>query len=268
MARGVALVVGVAIGATLIALARLCRLPTAALLRGLHELILWCFNLRVHWRGAAGEALAPPGSAPVLFVANHVSYLDVFALGASLDASFTAKSEVAGWPVLGKLATLQDTLFLRRDPRRAREQVAVLRTALRKRSHVLFAEGTSTPGTMVEPFRSSLLAAADEAAIVPLTIAYTHYDGEPMTDAERDRYAWYLPMPFGSHFLHGLGRRAARVEVTVHQPVTLAEFGLTGAGRKACAQHCETVVRGALLNSLGLEREIVPTHYLEATGRG
>ena len=67
------------------------------------------FGIRIHVRGE----LATDG--PVLYVSNHVSYLDVFVLGAKVPASFIPKAEIAGWPVFGRLAKHQNTLFFERN---------------------------------------------------------------------------------------------------------------------------------------------------------
>ena len=64
--------------------------------------------------------LATDGS--VLYVSNHVSYLDVFVLGVKVPASFIAKADVAGWPVFGSLAKYQNTLFFERNTRRAADE--------------------------------------------------------------------------------------------------------------------------------------------------
>lgn len=197
-----------------------------------------------------------------LYVANHASYLDVFVLGSLIDGSFIAKSEVAGWPVFGKLAGIQNTLFLTRKSTRAVSQVEQLATRLKAGRMVLFPEGTSTPGGHVEPFRSSLFAAGaqrngPEPKIQPVTVAYTHYAGKPMSQPERDRYAWYLPMTFGPHFLAALGLQAAQTSVVFHPAVTLSAFD----SRKECATHCEEQVRAGLLSALDATTETCPTDY-------
>ena len=201
------------------------------------------FNIRITTTGTLHTA------PPTLYVSNHVSYLDVFVLGAWLPGSFIAKSEVSGWPVFGKLAKLQNTLFFERNVRRAADQIAIMREHLANgKSLIFFPEGTSTPGTHVEPFRSSLFQAAEgeDTVIQPVSVAYTAYDGEPMTQAERDYYAWYLPMTFLPHFLNALGLRRAEVELVFHEPVRVADF----ESRKACAAHCEHVVRDGLQRAL------------------
>ena len=202
---------------------------------------------------------------PVIYVCNHVSYLDVFLLGSVVPGSFIAKSEVASWPVFGKLATLQNTLFFERRTRRAASQVKQMQDHLLHKSNlILFPEGTSTPGTHVEPFRSSLFQAADLEGIriQPVSIAYTHYRGERMNQNQRDYYAWYIPMPFLSHFANGLGLGKSQARLVFHPPVSLSDF----ESRKACALHCEQAVRKGLLEAIDESSEIRPEKYLAAVG--
>jgi|AntAceMinimDraft_1070359.scaffolds.fasta_scaffold100711_2 hypothetical protein len=95
----------------------------------------------------------------------------------------------------------------------------------RQSNLIFFPEGTSTPGTHVTNFRSSLFAAAadGDTYIQPITIAYSHYNNRRMEQAERDSYAWYITMPFLSHFLNGLGLGPASVALICHEPVKLAD---------------------------------------------
>ena len=185
------------------------------------------------------------------YVSNHASYLDVFVLGGVIEGSFVAKSEVAGWPVFGKLAQLQNTIFLERKAQRAAEQVELLKQHLDNgTSLIVFPEGTSTSGDYVAPFRSSLYRAAEGRMIQPVSVVYADYQGQPMNKAERDRFAWYLPdskvavpnRAFLPHFLEALGLKPSTVHIMFHDPFRMS----SGADRKAIAQQCEDVVRRGL----------------------
>ena len=112
-----------------------------------------------------------------LLVANHLSYLDVILLSALTPCVFVAKSEVAGWPVFGWFARMAGTIFVhrgnRRDTVRAKERI---QAALRNGALVvLFPEGTSSDGSRLLPFKSSLLEAAIGAR-VPVTVAALHFE--------------------------------------------------------------------------------------------
>ena len=213
---------------------------------GVYEVMLPMFHRGVCWiLGLKVKIIGETSSEkPTLFVSNHVSYIDIFVTGYMLSF-FVAKSEVANWPVFGKLANIQNTLFIERDPRKARQQIEVLRTHLRNRNNLtLYPEGTSTNGTFVEPFKPTLFAAADIAdgprvAIQPMTVAYTHHAGEPIVEqAVRDHYAWYAKMPFLSHFFGLMPLKSVRAIIYFHPVCYLDEF----ENRKACADHCQRVV--------------------------
>jgi 1-acyl-sn-glycerol-3-phosphate acyltransferase len=194
---------------------------------------------------------------PTLFISNHISYTDIFVLGGIAPGNFIAKSEVAGWPVLGNLARIQDTLFFERKGRHARSQVNVMRTHMTNGGNlILFPEGTSTEGTHVEPFKSSLFSATDleskqQALIQPVTISYTRYQGEPMSQDIREYYAWYGTTPFSPHFFEMLGMHSARVELIFHPPVKLNEF----ESRKSCAEYCQQLISKSLTATLDVNED-------------
>ena len=182
---------------------------------------------------------------PTLYVSNHVSYLDILVLG-RIKAFYIAKSEVASWPVLGTLARFQNTLFIERKAGRAKHQLDVMRDHLQNgRNLILFPEGTSTNGTVVETFKSSLFASASpqdedsyKVAVQPISITYTHHVGQKMDQAMRDYYAWYATMPFGSHFLALLALKNVDVKVHFH-PVTYVD---NFENRKECSDYCQRIV--------------------------
>jgi 1-acyl-sn-glycerol-3-phosphate acyltransferase len=192
---------------------------------------------------------APAGTGPTLFVANHVSYLDIVALSTLADLSFVAKREVASWPFFGWLARLQRTVFVGRDRRRVDDERDSLATALADgRALVLFAEGTSHDGTRLKPFKSSLLAVAELApegrplTVQPVTIAYTRVDGMPIGRHLRPFYAWFGDMELASHLWRVLGIGRVTIEIEFHEPVTFARFG----SRKALTRYCEETIGHAL----------------------
>jgi 1-acyl-sn-glycerol-3-phosphate acyltransferase len=96
----------------------------------------------------------------VLFLGNHLSWLDILVLAGASGTAFVAKDDVERWPVIGWLARLNDTVFIARASRASvRDQADALRTALGRGQPVaLFPEGTTDGGVEVLPFRASLLA--------------------------------------------------------------------------------------------------------------
>ncbi|WP_433785480.1 lysophospholipid acyltransferase family protein [Actinomycetospora sp. CA-101289] len=122
----------------------------------------------------------PPGA---LVVANHVSWLDVLALGAVAPVRMLAKREVRQWPVLGVMAACVGTVFLDRDRLRALPAaVAGLADALRAGTPIgVFAEGTTRCGRDLGPFRPAAFQAAHDAGapVVPVAVRYRR-DGVPL----------------------------------------------------------------------------------------
>jgi 1-acyl-sn-glycerol-3-phosphate acyltransferase len=106
------------------------------------------------------KVVGSPLPSHVLFVSNHLSWLDIMALAGAGGAAFVSKDDVARWPVIGWLASLNNTVFIARTERSAvRGQADALRNALDGGQPVaLFPEGTTEGGPEVLPFRASLLA--------------------------------------------------------------------------------------------------------------
>src|SRR5262249_20644445 len=142
-------------------------------------------------------------------------------------------------------ALLQRTVFVARDPRRVageRDDIAS-RLALGD-NLVLFAEGTSSPGTRVLPFKSALFAVAQATdadtplTIQPVSISYTRLAGMPVGRQWRDCFAWYGDMTLAPHLwrVFGLGRFTIRLDF--HPALDAGAF----ESRKALAQHCESLI--------------------------
>ncbi|MCB1397720.1 MAG: 1-acyl-sn-glycerol-3-phosphate acyltransferase [Rhodobacter sp.] len=185
-------------------------------------------------------------------VANHVGWLDIFALNAPQRIYFVAKSEVAGWAGIGWLARATGTIFIRRDARDARLQKEIFEARLRAGHHLcFFPEGTNSDGVRILPFKPTLFAAffthglADILSIQPVTLVYV---APPGRDARF--YGWWGELSFGAHLLRVLAqRRQGRVEVVFHDPVPIADF----ASRKDLARVCEDRVRAELTRRLPAE---------------
>jgi 1-acyl-sn-glycerol-3-phosphate acyltransferase len=187
-------------------------------------------------------------SRPVLFVSNHVSYLDIIVLGSVLDGSFVAKSEISRWPVIGALSRLHRTAFVERRASRAATQRDTLEVRLEAGdSLILFPEGTSGCGTHVLPFKSSLFSLAGSAkngreiTVQPVSIAYTRVNGIPTGRFLAPFCAWYGDMTMAPHFWRFLGLGRTAVEVVLHPAVSISEFG----NRKALAKHCQDAITRA-----------------------
>jgi len=136
------------------------------------------------WHRKMGQALGIPvqvyGTAsqrPALFIANHISWFDIHAIGGLLPARFLSKAEVGKMPIMGWLATRAGTLYIPRGGRTASLQaIQTMTEALKQnQSVILFAEGTTTDGN-VKRFHSRLIQSAIDAGceIQPIAIRYPH----------------------------------------------------------------------------------------------
>jgi 1-acyl-sn-glycerol-3-phosphate acyltransferase len=114
-------------------------------------------------------------------VANHVSWLDVFAINAAIPCAFVAKDEVREWPLIGWLCVRTETVFIRRGSRRAAHETAQTVAALMLSGVdvAAFPEGTTSAGDGVLPFHSAVLHGAilAGAAVQPVALRYTTADG-------------------------------------------------------------------------------------------
>jgi 1-acyl-sn-glycerol-3-phosphate acyltransferase len=200
---------------------------------------------------------------PTLLAANHVSWIDIVVLSSLFPVSFVAKSEVGLWPFFGTLARLQRTVFVERKPSRTAEHRDEIGRRLAEGGDlILFAEGTSSDGSRILPFRTALFSVAEREVggrpltVQPLTIAYTGVDGLPLTRRRRPQFAWYGDMELASHLWRALTARRIRVDVILHPPVTIAQF----RDRKALAAHCQNAVSEGLARALAgrLDEEVEP----------
>ncbi len=128
--------------------------------------------------GVEVRTTGTPHAGAVLFVANHVSWLDIPALHASApQARFVSKAAIAHWPLLGKLARAGGTLFIERERKRdALRVVHEVADALRGADAVaVFPEGTTGAGDTVLPFHANLLQAAivTGTAVQPVVLRYS-----------------------------------------------------------------------------------------------
>ncbi|MGC1495968.1 MAG: lysophospholipid acyltransferase family protein [Sulfitobacter sp.] len=241
--RAVCLALLVFGGLALLLLVRLFERPfcglnrpvTPHITRCVCRLSFWILGIKHHVRG---QPMVGRGAV----VANHSSWLDIFALNAAKRIYFVSKSEVAGWPGIGWLARATGTVFIERNPKKAREQTALFQERLLVGHKLLFfPEGTSTDGLQVLPFKTTLFAAffaselRDEIAVQPVSVIY---HAPPNTDARF--YGWWGDMSFGAHLLSTLApAKQGAVTILYHDPLLVSAF----KDRKSLALACEKAVR-------------------------
>ena len=201
--------------------------------RGSHRLarrVLEINGVRVTVRGGVP-------SGPVVMACNHLGYLDPIVIGALLPLTAIAKSELSGWPFLGKLAAHLGTLFIRRGS--PHHGAVVLRRALRRLAAGVpvlnFPEGTTTDGAEpLLPFRRGLFGIARRAGVrvVPVALRLDPPDA-----------AWVGGAPFLPHYWRITCRPSLHATVRFGEPVDPRAFG--------SAQACADDVRDQIERLLG-----------------
>jgi len=195
----------------------------------------------------------PAHGRPTLLLSNHISWTDIIAIGSQADVTFVAKASVRKGFV-GFMASLQRTLYVdynrRRDTQRTNKEMA---SRLASNSAVLlFAEGHRDLGDHVQPFRSALVGAAQQAmaeggaqdvAIQPVTIAYTRLQGLPVSRTERSGISGVASKSAKEVIRDLLQSGVKEVTVAFGTPVPLS----ADANRKVVTKQAEDEVRRMLV---------------------
>ncbi|MEQ1548190.1 MAG: lysophospholipid acyltransferase family protein [Chakrabartia sp.] len=176
----------------------------------------------------------------VLYIANHVSWLDVLVLSGRTGCAFVAKSDMAPWPIIGWLASLNNSVYVQREKRLdAGAQKIAIQAALETHQAItLFPEGTTANGNELLPFRSSLIASVtpppEGITIQPVAIDYGTIAAA---------IAWVDDEPVGKNALRVMSR-AERFPVILHflTPLDHADFD----DRKAIAAHSRDAIAARL----------------------
>ena len=202
----------------------------------------------------AGERVT---GRPVLLVSNHISWVDIVVLASIAPMVFVAKKEVASWPLIGAAAKAQKVVFV--DRTRRQQTPATVREIAERLSEghpvVLFAEGTSSDGNRVLPFRSALIgaiesacndAALGELTLQPMSICYTAFQGMPMGRIRRPAVAWYGDLDFFPHFAQFLATGVVDVTVSFGAPIAAT----AGDDRKEVTRRLEGTVRNMMASAL------------------
>jgi 1-acyl-sn-glycerol-3-phosphate acyltransferase len=218
-------------------------LPTAALLalplpgkaraqRIYCRLMLRSLGVRVTTSGGPIRNLSG-----VLVVSGHVSWVDIFVIGAVLPGSFVARADLIEWPALGFLARLMKVIPIERASlRRLPEVVRTIADRLSMgQTVVAFPEGTTWCGLGYGRFRPAMFQAAVDAGrpVQPLRLTYHHRDGQQST----------IPAFIGDDSLLESVRRVITARLTVCH-VQVQSLQLPGENRRDLTTRCEAAVRG------------------------
>ena len=195
-----------AVAFLLFALGSLLTLPAARVrLRWRQSWVRWWATGMCGLVGMRRHILGVPPKAPFLLVTNHVSYLDILLLHSVVDGVFIAKRDMRSWPLLGSLAQVTGTIWIKREIRRdALRVLDQIDAAIRRGDGViLFPEGTTSSGAGLLPFKPALLdwAAREQYPVHPGVISYRSESGAPPAS---ELLCWWGGMTFGPHLLRVL----------------------------------------------------------------
>lgn len=205
-----------------------------------HRSLAWLIRAQVRVEGR------PHVGGPVLFVCNHISWLDIVVLSTVVPVSFVAKKEVDGWPFFGLLARLQRTVFVERN---ARQKTAQHRDEMFERlqagdSLILFPEGTSSDGLRILPFKSAFFALAEQPVrgqalmVQPVSLGYARLNHMPVGRRWMQLFAWVGDEDLLPHLWRFLKAGPCEAVIEFHKPVSISDF----KSRKEMAAFCHQVV--------------------------
>ena len=181
----------------------------------------------------------------VFFVANHLSWIDILALAGASGTAFVAKAELAEAPVVGWLASLNRTVFVKREHRMGvAEQINALKEALVDNwSVTVFPEGTTTDGQSLLPFKTSMLSVLEPpppgVLVQPVILEYG-----PIAE-----WIGWIGQESGTNNAKRVLARRGTFKVMLHylEPFSPEDF----RGRKAISQESRRRIEEALVDILG-----------------
>jgi 1-acyl-sn-glycerol-3-phosphate acyltransferase len=135
--------------------------------------VFHCLGAELVVKGAAH-----PGAK--LIVGNHVSWMDIMAINATVPSRFVSKAEVGQWPIVGRMVTLAGTIYLERARRRDAMRAMGLLTQTLRDGHTaaVFPEGTTGDGHRLLHFHANLLQSAIDADVPVQPIAIRYSDAQ------------------------------------------------------------------------------------------
>jgi 1-acyl-sn-glycerol-3-phosphate acyltransferase len=195
------------------------------------------------------EVYGRPPEPPSFLVANHISYVDIWVIGALTGAVFVAKADMETWPIFGWFMKKCHQIFIKRESLRdAQRVIGLLNEVLDKEDAlVVFAEGRCSPGARVLSFRPSLFQVAAERKfpVHYAAISYTTPDGEP---APSDSISWWRWEPFNEHMVRLLRLSSSGATVYFGQGPVVSDCRkeLARKTEAGCIELFEPLVQGVL----------------------
>lgn len=196
----------------------------------------------------------------VFYIANHISWMDILAMAGACGTAFVAKAELAQAPLVGWLASLNRTVFVKRENRMGvAEQINALKEALEDNWAVtVFPEGTTTDGQSLLPFKSSMLSVLEPpppgVLVQPVFLDY---------GAVAEWIGWIGEEGGLNNAKRVLARRGTfELRITFLEPFSPEDH----RGRKAISLEARRMIEEALCEALGkplrpFAHDVAPVRY-------
>lgn len=210
----------------------------------------WMCRCGIYLLGITLRKEGEPIEGPALIVSNHCSYLDILILQSLAEFSFTPKSEIEHWPIIGKMAKSFGAVFVDRSPGRTKDVGITLLNHLHQGRRIcLFPEATTNDGRTMKPFRSSLFSLAETwdgeqpLAVQPVSLRYETFESQPIQDADWEKIAWYGDVDLMTHMFQAYGNQGLEVRAIFHPPLYLQ----AGQSRKDLCHAAEAIIRETVM---------------------
>jgi 1-acyl-sn-glycerol-3-phosphate acyltransferase len=176
-----------------------------------------------------------------LWVANHISWLDIPVIGGAGHVEFLSKSEIRQWPVIGWLAKKSGTLFINRGRKNASQNASqkISERIIEGRSVLVFPEATTTDGSDVKRFHARLFAPVldHQLSMQPIAIRYLDKHGKRHPQAAFINGDTFIPS-----LLRILGEPRITAEVIFLPALSAENF----SERKALASAAQTQIKAVI----------------------
>lgn len=204
--------------------------------------------------GVPVRVIGTPSEKATLFVANHISWFDISAIGCALPVRFLSKIEVKNTPVIGWLATRAGTLYIPRGDRTAAEDAHNIMSEALKQDHhvVLFAEGTTGDGN-IRRFHSRLIQSAITAGVTVQPVALLYPQNNKAGNnkqGENDNHVHPAALFVGDTTMGQSVKKIITASDLVAEVHFLEPIDVTNKNRDELAAYAESKVRTVIENEL------------------
>ncbi|OUW19636.1 MAG: hypothetical protein CBD18_00510 [Opitutales bacterium TMED158] len=159
------------------------------------------------------------GKPPIgqFIVSNHLGYLDIIVMASQTPQVFLSQHSVANWPIIGYFVKKAGTLFIDRGRRSevSNQEIGFAAAIENGVGMTVYLEGTSSDGSEILPFKSSLLdpVVRNGWEVTPAYLRYECEGGDPAVDI-----SWYGDMTFSPHFMNLLALKRVKATLRFGDP--------------------------------------------------